>query len=39
MAPGNRPIRQTPSKGLLVNKPAPNRRLIFNNKPQAGYPE
>ncbi|MHC5348401.1 PAAR domain-containing protein [Metapseudomonas furukawaii] len=29
----------TPSKGLLVNKPAPNRRLIFNNKPHAGYPE
>ncbi|MCY1509518.1 hypothetical protein D9M68_438660 [compost metagenome] len=29
----------TPSKGVLVNKPAPNQRLIFNNKPQAGYPE
>ncbi|MCY1450978.1 hypothetical protein D9M71_678210 [compost metagenome] len=29
----------TPTSGLLVNKPAPNRRLIFNNKPQEGYPE
>jgi len=29
----------TPSSGLLLSKPAPNRRLIFNNKPQEGYPE
>ncbi|MOA55885.1 hypothetical protein D3C78_1797680 [compost metagenome] len=29
----------TPSAGLLINKPAPNLRLAFNNKPQAGYPE
>ncbi|WP_337058350.1 phospholipase effector Tle1 domain-containing protein [Pseudomonas sp. USHLN015] len=27
----------TPSKGLLISKPAPNQRLVFNNKPQAGY--
>ncbi|MCY1367617.1 hypothetical protein D9M68_800020 [compost metagenome] len=29
----------TPSKGLLVSKPSPNRRLVFINKPQEGYPE
>ena len=29
----------TPSKGLLLNKPAPNRRLVYNNKPQEGYPQ
>ncbi|MNF71133.1 hypothetical protein D3C84_530770 [compost metagenome] len=29
----------TPSKGLLLNKPAPNRRLAYNNKPQEGYPK
>ncbi|BCG24505.1 hypothetical protein TUM18999_26960 [Pseudomonas tohonis] len=29
----------TPSKGLLISKPAPNQRLVFNNKPQAGYPQ
>ena len=29
----------TPVKGLLLNKPAPNRRLAYNNKPQQGYPE
>ncbi|NQD94110.1 DUF2235 domain-containing protein, partial [Pseudomonas sp. CrR25] len=29
----------TPSKGLLLNKPAPNRRLAYNNKPQGGYPQ
>ncbi|XEG75869.1 DUF2235 domain-containing protein [Pseudomonas sp. abacavir_1] len=29
----------TPNSGLLLSKPAPNRRLIFNNKPQEGYPE
>ncbi|UCP00458.1 type VI secretion system tip protein VgrG [Metapseudomonas lalkuanensis] len=29
----------TPSKGLLISKPVPNRRLAFNNKPQEGYPE
>ncbi|MCY1295486.1 hypothetical protein D9M70_448300 [compost metagenome] len=29
----------TPTSGLLINKPAPNRRLVFNNKPQEGYPE
>ena len=39
MAPGNRAAHWTPSKGVLVNKPAPNQRLMFNNKPQTGYPE
>lgn len=29
----------TPSGGLLINKPAPNLRLVYNNKPQRGYPE
>ncbi|TWC37700.1 putative Zn-binding protein involved in type VI secretion [Pseudomonas sp. SJZ079] len=29
----------TPSNGLLLNKPAPNRRLAYNNKPQEGYPQ
>ncbi|WP_285960105.1 phospholipase effector Tle1 domain-containing protein [Pseudomonas tohonis] len=29
----------TPSKGVLINKPAPNQRLVFNNRPQAGYPQ
>ncbi|WP_370686616.1 T6SS phospholipase effector Tle1-like catalytic domain-containing protein [Pseudomonas citronellolis] len=29
----------TPNSGLLLSKPVPNRRLIFNNKPQEGYPE
>lgn len=29
----------SPVKGLLLNKPAPNRRLAYNNKPQEGYPE
>ena len=29
----------TPSKGLLLNKPAPNRRLAYNNKPQGDYPQ
>ncbi|WP_236206730.1 phospholipase effector Tle1 domain-containing protein [Pseudomonas tohonis] len=29
----------TPSKGLLISKPAPNQRLVFNNRPQAGYPQ
>jgi len=29
----------TPVKGLLVNKPASNVRLIYNNKPQEGYPQ
>jgi type VI secretion system secreted protein VgrG len=28
----------TPSKGLLINKPA-NRRQAYSNKPQEGYPE
>ncbi|MEW6309559.1 MAG: PAAR domain-containing protein [Pseudomonadota bacterium] len=28
-----------PSDGLLINKPAPNVRLIYNNQPQQGYPE
>ena len=27
----------TPSNGLLINKPAPNRRRAYNNKPQGGY--
>ena len=27
----------TPSAGLLVHKPAPNARLVFNNRPQKGY--
>ncbi len=29
----------TPSRGLLISKPAPNVRLAYNNKPQQGYPE
>ena len=29
----------TPSNGLLLNKPAPNRRLAYNNKPQGDYPQ
>ncbi|TGC30143.1 type IV secretion protein Rhs [Pseudomonas citronellolis] len=29
----------TPNSGLLLSKPAPNKRLIFNNKPQEDYPE
>ncbi|EXF44580.1 Rhs element Vgr protein [Pseudomonas sp. BAY1663] len=29
----------TPSRGLLISKPAPNVRLTYNNKPQQGYPE
>ncbi|WP_149917124.1 hypothetical protein [Pseudomonas sp. TCU-HL1] len=29
----------TPTAGLLVSKPAPNQRLVFNNQPQAGYPQ
>ncbi|WP_188983736.1 T6SS phospholipase effector Tle1-like catalytic domain-containing protein, partial [Pseudomonas matsuisoli] len=29
----------TPVSGLLVNKPAPNRRLVYSNKPQERYPE
>jgi hypothetical protein len=29
----------TPSKGLLINKPAENRRAVYSNKPQKGYPE
>ncbi|MCY1287706.1 hypothetical protein D9M68_794160 [compost metagenome] len=29
----------TPTYGVLVSKPAPNRRLVFANKPQEGYPE
>ncbi|UVE17932.1 DUF2235 domain-containing protein [Pseudomonas sp. LS44] len=29
----------TPTYGLLINKPAPNIRLTYNNKPQEGYPE
>lgn len=29
----------TPSSGVMVNKPAPNRRLSYSNKPQQGYPE
>ncbi len=29
----------TPSRGLLISKPAPNVRLSYNNKPQQGYPE
>ncbi len=29
----------TPRKGLMINKPAPNVRLAYNNKPQPGYPE
>jgi len=29
----------TPSAGLLVHKPAPNARLVFNNRPQKGYPQ
>lgn len=29
----------TPKKGLMINKPAPNVRLAYNNKPQPGYPE
>ncbi|MNJ72900.1 hypothetical protein D3C77_696190 [compost metagenome] len=29
----------TPTAGLLLNKPAPNRRLAYNNKPQGGYPQ
>lgn len=29
----------TPKKGLMINKPAPNVRLSYNNKPQQGYPE
>lgn len=28
-----------PNNGLLINKPAPNVRLIYNNTPQRGYPE
>jgi len=29
----------TPSRGLLISKPAPNVRLSYNNKAQQGYPE
>lgn len=29
----------TPKSGLMINKPAPNVRLAYNNKPQPGYPE
>ncbi|MCY1357199.1 hypothetical protein D9M69_436840 [compost metagenome] len=29
----------TPTYGVLASKPAPNRRLVFANKPQEGYPE
>ena len=29
----------TPSAGLLINKPAPNRRLAYNNAPHKGYPQ
>ncbi|MNZ38421.1 PAAR motif protein [compost metagenome] len=29
----------TPSAGLLVHKPAPHARLVFNNRPQEGYPQ
>ncbi len=29
----------TPSRGLLISKPAPNVRLAYNNKPQQDYPE
>lgn len=28
-----------PSGGLLISKPAPNVRPIYNNEPQQGYPE
>lgn len=28
-----------PRGGLPVNKPTPNQRLVFNNRPQAGYPQ
>ncbi|WAE52473.1 phospholipase effector Tle1 domain-containing protein [Stutzerimonas frequens] len=28
-----------PTGGLLISKPAPNVRLVYNNKPQQGYPE
>ncbi|WP_303878917.1 phospholipase effector Tle1 domain-containing protein [Stutzerimonas kunmingensis] len=28
-----------PTSGLLISKPAPNVRLVYNNKPQQGYPE
>jgi len=28
-----------PTNGLLISKPAPNVRLIYNNTPQQGYPE
>ena len=29
----------TPSKGLLINKPAENQRAVYFNKPHKGYPE
>ncbi|MDZ4334707.1 MAG: DUF2235 domain-containing protein, partial [Pseudomonas sp.] len=29
----------TPSKGLLINKPAENQRAVYSNKPHKGYPE
>jgi len=28
-----------PTSGLLISKPAPNVRLVYNNEPQQGYPE
>ena len=28
-----------PTRGLLISKPAPNVRLVYNNQPQQGYPE
>jgi len=28
-----------PTSGLLISKPAPNVRLVYNNQPQQGYPE
>ncbi len=28
-----------PTSGLLISKPAPNVRLVYNNKPQQGCPE
>jgi len=28
-----------PTSGLLISKPAPNVRLVYNNKPQQGYLE
>lgn len=29
----------TPSRGMMINKPAPNVRLTYNNAPRPGYPE